>query len=196
MSVKAIGSQAELLRNLTGDKKNYVLIYKKGSEASDCSFQGVEAAAEELSDVNVYSVDVNRVQDVHTTYGVTSAPTLLVFQGNEFVKTVKGCNDEGFYKSLFESSLFSAGGSREEKSQKRVTVYSTPTCSWCTTLKRHLDQHGVRYREVDVSKDEKAANDMVRKSGQQGVPQTDINGQMIVGFDKNRIDGLLGIGGR
>jgi glutaredoxin-like YruB-family protein len=118
---------------------------------------------------------------------------LLVFEGKSFIKTVKGCNDEGFYKSLFESALFTAKQDAGEKPQKRVTVYSTPTCSWCTTLKRHLDQHGVRYKEIDVSKDQKAAEAMTRKSGQQGVPQTDINGQMIVGFDKNKIDTLLEI---
>jgi glutaredoxin-like YruB-family protein len=86
-----------------------------------------------------------------------------------------------------------AGQSADEKPAKNVTVFTTPTCSWCTTLKRHLDAHQIRYREVDVSKDQKAAEAMVRRSGQQGVPQTDINGQMIVGFDRERINRLLDI---
>jgi glutaredoxin-like YruB-family protein len=75
----------------------------------------------------------------------------------------------------------------------RVTVYTTPTCTWCTTLKTYLDQQGVRYQEVNVAADTSAAEAMVRKSGQQGVPQTEINGQMIVGFDKPRINQLLEI---
>ncbi|NQU33257.1 MAG: hypothetical protein HQ521_08485 [Bacteroidetes bacterium] len=126
-------------------------------------------------------------------YNVTSVPTLLVFKGNKFERTIKGCNDDGYYKSLFESALFSAKQSNVGKQQKRVTVYSTPTCSWCTTLKNHLKNNGITYSEIDVSKDQKAAENMRRRSGQQGVPQTDIGGQMIVGFDKIKINALLNI---
>ena len=193
MALRAIGSHEEMLALLKEDSKNYVLIYKKGSDASDCSYQSIEIASGKLQDINVFAVDVNLIKDIHPKYNITSAPTLLVFEGKKFVKTVKGCNDEGFYESLFGSALFTAKKGEGEKPQKRVTVYSTPTCSWCTTLKRHLDHNGIRYREVDVSKDQKAAEVMARKSGQQGVPQTDINGQMIVGFDKNKINTLLEI---
>ena len=193
MALIAIGSHEEMLAGLKEDSKNYILIYKKGSEASDCSYVGIDKAAAKLKDINVLAADVNLVKDIHPKYDITSAPTLLVFEGNKFVKTVKGCNDEGFYESLFDSALFSAKTADGEKPKKKVTVYSTPSCSWCTTLKRHLDQYGVHYREVDVSKDQKAAEAMTRKSGQQGVPQTEINGQMIVGFDKNKINTLLEI---
>ncbi|NOX85058.1 MAG: NrdH-redoxin [Chlorobi bacterium] len=178
---------------LAKDKKNYVLLYKKGSEASDCSYAGVEEAAGEVKDVNVLAADVTTVRDIHPKYNITSAPSLLVFEGKNFVKSVKGCNDEGFYKSLFESVLFTAKTDGDGKPQKRVTVYSTPSCTWCNALKRHLDKYGIRYRDIDVSKDQKAAEAMVRRSGQQGVPQTDINGEVIVGFDKARINTLLGI---
>ena len=81
----------------------------------------------------------------------------------------------------------------EKGKSKQVIVYTTPTCTWCTTLKTYLDQHQVRYRELNVAADGSAAEAMVRKSGQQGVPQTEINGQMIVGFDKARINQLLEI---
>jgi glutaredoxin-like YruB-family protein len=193
-NMQEITSHKEMLDLLSEGRKNYVLLYKKGSESSDCSYSGVKKASQEISDINVLAADVNKVRDIHTNYGVTSAPTLLVFSGNDFVKTVKGCNDDGYYKSLFESALFTAKSAEGEVSQKRVTVYSTPTCTWCTTLKRHLDSNGIRYSEIDVSRDQKAAEDMVRRSGQQGVPQTDIGGEMIVGFDKTRINNLLGIG--
>lgn len=193
MALKEIESHKEMLDCLKEDSKNYILLYKKGSETSDCSFKGVDIAAKEAGTVNVCAVNVAKVKDIHTKYGITSAPSLLVFDGKEFVKTVKGCNDEGFYKSLFESAIFTAKTKDGGKPQKRVTVYSTPSCSWCTTLKRHLDANGIRFREIDVSKDQKAAEAMVRKSGQQGVPQTDINGKMIIGFDKNKINTLLGI---
>lgn len=75
--------------------------------------------------------------------------------------------------------------------RKKVVVFSTPTCSWCRKLKSYLRAKGVRFVDVDVSKDAKAACDMVRKTGQQGVPQMWINNQPVVGFDQAKIDKLL-----
>jgi len=74
---------------------------------------------------------------------------------------------------------------------KKVIVFSTPTCGWCRKLKDYLKTNNVKYVEVDVSKDQKAAMDMIKKTGQQGVPQMWINNQPIVGFDKPKIDKLL-----
>jgi len=194
MALREIDSHDELLGILNEKKKNYILLYKKGSEASDCSYKNIESALRKVKDVNVAAADVTSVRDIHTIYSVTSAPSLLVFEGKNFVKTVKGCNDENFYHSLFESSFYSSTATNsDENLQKRVTVYSTPTCSWCNTLKTYLKKNGIRFRDIDVSKDQKAAEAMVARSGQQGVPQTDINGEIIVGFDKNRINTLLGI---
>lgn len=182
-----------MLNLLEEKNKNYVLLYKKGSEPSDCSYQSIENALKEVKGISIMSADVGSVRDIHTNYDISSAPSLMVFEGDKYVKTIKGCNDDSFYKSLFESSLFSAKADAKRKSQKRVIVYGTPSCSWCTTIKKHFDQHGIKYSYIDVSKDQKAAEAMVKKSGQQGVPQTDIGGQLIVGFDKTRINTLLGI---
>ncbi len=194
MALREIDSLTEMLGILDEKKTNYILLYKKGSEASECSYKSIESALRKVKGVNVAAADVTSVRDIHPIYSVTSAPSLLVFEGKNFVKTVKGCNDEDFYKSLFESSFYSStAANSDETPQKRVTVYSTPTCSWCNTLKTYLKKNGIRFRDVDVSKDQKAAEAMVARSGQQGVPQTDINGEFIVGFDKNRINTLLGI---
>ncbi len=192
MTLKTVNSHDHMLSLMNEGEKNYVLLYKKGSETSECSLKSIENVVSGGTKANVVAADVSSVRDIHEKYGITSAPTLLVFQGKDFEKTVKGCNDDGYYKSLFESALFNASADND-KPQKRVTVYTTPTCSWCNTLKTHLNKNGVRYTEVDVSKDLKAATEMTRKSGQQGVPQTDINGQMIIGFDKVKINNLLGI---
>ncbi len=72
-----------------------------------------------------------------------------------------------------------------------VTVYSTPTCPWCTRVKTHLDQMGVQYEEKDVSVDVVAAREMVRVSKQMGVPVVTIDGNVVIGFDKKKIDELL-----
>jgi glutaredoxin 3 len=74
-----------------------------------------------------------------------------------------------------------------------VTVYSTPTCSFCRAAKQYLQQRSIPFRDVDVSRDTRAAAEMVRKTGQSGVPVIDVNGRTIVGFDKTRLNAALGI---
>lgn len=72
-----------------------------------------------------------------------------------------------------------------------IKVYSTPTCPYCTMAKKYLDTKGVKYEDVDVSVDRNAAAEMINKSGQRGVPVLDIDGNIIVGFDKNKIDSMI-----
>jgi len=72
-----------------------------------------------------------------------------------------------------------------------VIVFTTPTCSWCRKVKSYLKEKQVRFKEVDVSKDAHAMKDMVKKSGQMGVPQLWINNKPVVGFDKAKIDRLI-----
>ncbi len=76
--------------------------------------------------------------------------------------------------------------------EHKVTVYSTPTCPWCTRAKSYLKEIGQPYEEKDVSVDIAAAREMVKLSGQMGVPVLNIDGQAVVGFDKQKIDQLLG----
>ncbi len=72
-----------------------------------------------------------------------------------------------------------------------VKVYTTPTCSFCTQVKRYFREQRVPFREYDVARDERRANEMMKKSGQMGVPVLDIHGTIIVGFDKDKIDRAL-----
>lgn len=74
-----------------------------------------------------------------------------------------------------------------------VKVYSTPTCVYCITLKEFLKEHNIEFEEIDVSKDKTALDEIVKKTGQMGVPVVDIDGQTVIGFDKERISELLGI---
>jgi len=72
-----------------------------------------------------------------------------------------------------------------------VQVYTTPSCGYCRLVKGYLQERGVKYAEYDVSRDQRKAEEMVRKSGQMGVPVIDINGKIIVGFDRDRIERSL-----
>lgn len=72
-----------------------------------------------------------------------------------------------------------------------VTMYSTPQCTFCKQLKRWFKQHRVAFREYDVSKDLRRADEMLKKSGQTGVPVVDVNGTVIVGFDRDKLERAL-----
>jgi len=73
-----------------------------------------------------------------------------------------------------------------------IKVYSTPTCSYCKMAKEYLPSRGVDYENIDVSSNRQAAEEMVKISGQMGVPVIVIEDNVIVGFDKTRIDSFIG----
>lgn len=74
-----------------------------------------------------------------------------------------------------------------------VKVYTTPSCVYCQSLKAYFKERNIAFTEIDVSKDQAAAEEMIKKSGQMGVPVLDIDGKIVVGFDKERIVKLLDI---
>lgn len=73
----------------------------------------------------------------------------------------------------------------------KVKVYSTKTCPWCVRAKDFLKSKNVKFEDIDVGSDRKAASEMIEKSGQMGVPVIDINGTIIVGFDKEAMEKAL-----
>lgn len=77
--------------------------------------------------------------------------------------------------------------------QPKVIVFSTPTCSFCNAAKRYFKEKNIKFTDVDVSKDQAAARDMVRRTGQTGVPVILINNRPIIGFDKAKINQMLNI---
>lgn len=74
-----------------------------------------------------------------------------------------------------------------------VVIYSTPTCPWCHRAKDYLTEKGIEFADYDVSTDQDKAMEMIEKSGQRGVPVLDIDGTIVIGFDKDKIDQLLGL---
>lgn len=78
-------------------------------------------------------------------------------------------------------------------SQPKVIIFTTPTCSFCNSAKRYFREKSIRYTEVDVTRDQRAAVDMERRTGQRGVPVILINNRPIIGFDVTKINSLLNI---
>ncbi|OQA70343.1 MAG: Glutaredoxin-3 [Parcubacteria group bacterium ADurb.Bin247] len=77
--------------------------------------------------------------------------------------------------------------------EKKVKIYSTPTCVYCVTLKEFFKEKGVEFEDVDVSLNEEAAREMIMKTGQMGVPVVEIGEEVIVGFDRDKIIQALGL---
>lgn len=76
---------------------------------------------------------------------------------------------------------------------KKVKIYSTPTCPFCIRTKQFLKENNIIFEDFDVSTNEEAARVMIEKSGQMAVPVLDIDGQIIVGFDQEGIKKALGL---
>lgn len=75
----------------------------------------------------------------------------------------------------------------------KVSIYTTPTCGFCKMTKAFFKEHNIAYEEKDVSVDQAAADEMIKRSGQMGVPVIDIDGELVLGFQKDKLSQLLGI---
>ena len=168
--------------------KTFILFYKKGTPNSDCAYDNLAR----VKDATVYVVDVNKVRNIHQEYGVNSVPSLVIVKDGKVQNIIKGCQTDNYFSQIIHEEPGSYT-SREGKPQKRVVVYTTPTCPFCNKVKQYLNKHGVRFTEIDVASNPVAAQEMVRKSGQRGVPQTEVGGQMIIGFDTQKLSKALNI---
>ncbi|RLG16184.1 NrdH-redoxin [Candidatus Pacearchaeota archaeon] len=74
-----------------------------------------------------------------------------------------------------------------------IKVYSTPGCPWCNVAKDFFKSHNLNFEDIDVSINEKAAQEMIKKSGQMGVPVIEIDDKIVIGFNKPVLEEILGI---
>ncbi len=178
------------LNGQTTDKngKSYILFYRSGSVNSECAYDSLKR----LKGIDIYVVDVNKTRDLHQGFGINSVPSLVITKDNKVQNVIKGCQTDNYYEQIIKeegTGIKDLNG----QTQKRVVVYSTPTCQFCNKLKQYFNKHGVKYTDINVAVNQNAAMEMFRKSGQRGVPQTEIGGQMIIGFDTQKLSKLLNI---
>lgn len=190
--MQSVNNLAELRSALRTVDEAIVGFFGEFSEKARRQMPVFRAFADSHPGVPTFLVDVGRVKDVHRHFGVTMVPTLVRVSGDAVLGTVVGERPAAEYEAL------RAGGTgqsspRNAPAGHRVTVYSTTTCPWCVRLKDYLRRRGVAFTDIDVSRDQAAARRMVARSGQMGVPQAEIDGHMVVGFDRDRIDALLGL---
>lgn len=191
--MEKITSYADVSAKLANNSRSLMLIYKSGHRESECAYQNLDLALQDTSPISAYSVDVNSVLDIHPKYGITSVPSLLLFENAEFKDVAEGCHNNKHYKKFIAKTISATKAKAEVKPAKSVVVYSTPSCSWCNSLKTWMQQNRIVYSDIDISRDDKAAQDLIKRSGHQGVPQTDIDGQIVVGFNQPLLKELLEI---
>ncbi len=142
--------------------------------------------------VKFAKLNVDENQGLAALFGIMGIPTVIFFKDGRIVNQRVGVMSEEAYKTVIDQILnekpsVSKGGKQE------VIVFSAPSCPWCRKTKEYLKSRGIKFKDIDVSKDQHMAQEMVRRSGEMGVPQLWINGQVVVGFNRPRIDMLLGL---
>lgn len=192
--MKKVNNYQEFKNEINSVENGFLLLYKNSSDSCDCAVKNFESVLgfDETKNALI-KADVYEVNEIHKEFDIDTVPALLQFKNGTFVNVFKGCMTSDFYDSVVKGMYSSSGSTKEGVQQKRVVVYSTRSCPWCVKLKDYLKENNIRFEDVDVSDNQSRAEEMRRKSGQMGVPQTDIGGQMIVGFDKMKINSLLGI---
>ena len=176
----------------TGDDKAVVGFFDPPSEASQQTQPEFERFCAEHEDLGTYLVDLQTNRDLAGAFGVDVVPSVLELDGTSVLRKIVGPQTSAFYAQTLAGG---AGRPTVAQPSHRVQVYTTSSCPWCVKVKAYLKQHGVAFEEINVSTDPRAAQRMVARSGQQGVPQLDIDGHVVVGFDKRRIDSLLHLHG-
>lgn len=170
-----------------------LFFYGDFSDSARRALQEIEDFKKNNEKISIYGVDVSRVKGIHHEFNVKKVPTVLVIQKGKEIEKIEGVQSAQFYERSFNHAnpVFKKSKKGNDSVAPRVVVYSTPTCPACNSAKAYFRRKGVRFRDIDVSRDQQAAESLVRRSGQMAVPQIDINGQLIVGFDQARIDRLL-----
>ena len=172
-----------------------IIFHADSSEKSKKALDALKLVKDENPKPPIFRVNASKVKDIHPIYGITTVPTVLVLKEDKVSNIIYGTQDKQYYETLLYDTPMFISTEKKERKHHRVVVYTSPTCSWCTAVKSYLMKNHIVFRELDISRDEKAAQDLVKRSGQMGVPQTDIDGRIVVGFDKLKLDAILGIKG-
>lgn len=167
-----------------------IVFYSDTSPRSRDALSIIAEIKKQKPGVAVASVNVSRVRDIHPMFGVTGVPAVITLKNGALAKKIEGIQQRSTYEALLgDAPRKRADGT--EAPPLRVTVYSSPTCPPCGVVKSYLRKKGVSFRVVDISRDEQSAREIMSRTGVSAVPQTDINGTVVVGADIPKIEELL-----
>jgi len=168
------------------------VFYTDSSERSKEAVSILNEIKKQKADVPLVAVNASKIPAIHPHFGITSVPSVITLKNGRLIKRIEGLQERKIYEML----LGSAPRKRADGSEApplRITIYSSPTCPPCAVVKAHLRKKQIPFRVVDVTLDQHAAQEIVSRTGSMAVPQTDINGTVVIGADMARIDELLGI---
>jgi glutaredoxin-like YruB-family protein len=182
------------LAELQEKHKEYLIILFYGgfSSASKRALSELEQFSKEDGKAPVYGIDVEKVKGVHKQFGVERVPNVVALRRGKVTQRLEGVESAGFYARVLSGANPSHYKTGKGTAPRHVIVYSGPGCPACGSAKAYLRRQGISFREVDIARDQNAAQSLVRRSGQMAVPQIDIDGQLIVGFDREKIDRIIG----
>lgn len=174
------------------EKLKIVVFYTEKSQKSLETLEIFKEFYQDYSDIPFYSVNAGEVKTIHPVYNIDSVPAVLVIKNNQDFNVIYGKQKRSYYEMIM-SNTPRTDDQGNQIVQPNVTVYSTPSCTYCNQLKSYLRKHRIMFSDIDIAADPQAARDLQQKTGQTGVPQTDINGEIILGFDRPKIDEMLNI---
>jgi len=165
--------------------------YADFSSSAKRALAELEIFSKENKELPVYVIDVERVKGAHKQFEINNVPTVLMLRKGKVAQRIEGVESARFYSRIFSGTGSSPHKNAGKTISHRVVVYSGPGCPACGTAKAYLRKRGISFRTVDIARDQHAAERLVKRSGQMAVPQIDINGHLVVGFDQAKIDRLL-----
>jgi len=169
-----------------------LLFHGSFSTASQRALAELEQFSSEDTHIPVYVLDVEKVKGAHKNFDIKSVPTVVALKSGEVAHRLEGVESAQFYARLFSGARASSYKTADKAAPShRVIVYSGPGCPACGAAKAYLRRQGINFRDIDIARDQHAAQSVVKRSGQMAVPQIDIDGRLIVGFDKTKIDRML-----
>ncbi|MBN1365256.1 MAG: thioredoxin family protein [Syntrophaceae bacterium] len=168
-----------------------LLFYADFSAPAKGALIELEQFNKENKEVPVYVIDVEKVKGVHKQFGVDNAPTVVAVKKGKVSWRIEGVESAQLYSRILSETNALPSRSGKKAISHTVVVYSGAGCPACGAAKSYLRRRGVHFRDIDISRDSHAAERLVQRSGQMAVPQIDIDGHLIVGFDQARIDRLL-----
>jgi glutaredoxin len=187
MSLQPFRSRAAVLELITRLKGPVLVAFvSEASAASARARPALEAFCAGRGELFSLVVDVDDVPDLHPLFEVTELPTVLLIARGQVRQRVVGVHPVEGYELLLGPAIKEAG-------PRRVTVFVDPACVWCARIKSYLHGHRVPFTEIDVSKDPRALQQLVLRSGQKGVPQVDVDGRIFVGCDREGLAQALGL---
>ncbi len=168
-----------------------LIFYANFSSPAKRALSELKQFSKENENVPVYVIDVEKVTKVHKQFGVENIPTVVAVKKGKVSWRIEGVESAQLYTRILSGTTFLSKKNGEKEVSHRVVVYSGPGCPACGTAKTYLRRQGIHFREIDISRDRYAAERLIQRSGQMAVPQIDIDGHLVIGFNQTEIDRLL-----